>query len=73
MLFGFPVEMDTDSPKLLESRRFKIHSKHFIEMLDKALLMLEKEELEANMKSLGAMHVTYGVKVSWSGVTGEAG
>ena len=24
----------------------------------------EKEELESNMKSLGAMHVTYGVKVS---------
>ena len=59
--------MDTDSPKLLESRRFKIHSHHFVEMLDKALLMLEKSELEANMKQLGAMHVTYGVKVSWDG------
>ena len=60
--------MDTDSPKLLESRRFKIHSKHFVEMLDKALLMLEKEELESNMKSLGAMHVTYGVKVGYKSI-----
>ena len=64
--------MDTDSPKLMESRRFKLHAKHFVEMLDKTLEMLESEQLEENMKSLGALHVAYGVKEEYFPVMGEA-
>lgn len=41
-------------------------------MFDKALLMLEAEQLEENMKSLGAMHVTYGVKEEYFPIMGEA-
>ena len=71
-LFGFPVDMDTDSSKLIESRRFKIHSKHFVEMLDKALFMLEVKLLEENMTQLGELHVTYGVKAEFFPIMGDA-
>ncbi|CAB9516967.1 Leghemoglobin Lb120 [Seminavis robusta] len=71
-LFGFPVDMDTECSKLMESRRFKIHSKHFVEMLDKALFMLEVKRLEDNMKQLGELHVTYGVKEEYFPIMGEA-
>jgi methyl-accepting chemotaxis protein len=64
--------MDTECAKLAESRRFKIHSKHFIEMLDKALFMLEVKRLEENMKQLGELHVTYGVKEEYFPIMGEA-
>lgn len=71
-LFGFPIEMDTDSENILKSRRFKMHSKYFIEMLDKALGMVEAKQMEENMKSLGAMHADYGVKESYFGVMKQA-
>ena len=64
--------MDTESPSLLESRRFKVHAKHFIEMLDTALMMLEAKQLESNMKSLGKMHAAYGVKANYFPIMGEA-
>ena len=41
-------------------------------MLDRALDMLEKKELDKNMKSLGAMHVTYGVKGEYFPIMGES-
>ena len=36
-LFGFPIELDTDSDIMKRSRRFQMHARYFIEMLDKAL------------------------------------
>lgn len=71
-LFGFPIDMDTDSPALVNSRRFKTHSKHFIEMLDSALGMLESSELEKNMKTLGELHNSYAVKPEYFPIMGEA-
>ena len=67
-LFGFPLELNTDSDAILQSRRFKMHSKYFISMLDKALGMVEAKQMEENMKSLGAMHADFGVKESYFGV-----
>lgn len=71
-LFGFPIDMDMTSETMLASRRFKIHSKYFIEMLDKALGMVEAKQMQENMKSLGAMHSEYGVKPEYFPLMGEA-
>lgn len=71
-LFGFPLDMDTDSSSILQSRRFKIHSMYFIEMLDKALGMAEAKQMEGNLKQLGALHSEYGVKNEYFPIMGEA-
>ena len=71
-LFGFPVDMDMNSETMLASRRFKIHAKYFIEMLDKALGMVEAKQMEENMKQLGAMHAEYGVKPEYFPMMGDA-
>ena len=41
-------------------------------MLDRALDMLESKQLEENMKNLGALHVSYGVKEDYFPIMGEA-
>jgi len=64
--------MDTDSPMLLESRRFRAHARHFIGMLDSSLGMLESKELERNMRSLGELHVAYGIKEEYFPIMGDA-
>jgi hemoglobin-like flavoprotein len=71
-LFGFPIDLDTCSESILKSRRFKIHSMYFIEMLDKALGMVEAKQVEQNMKELGQLHNSYGVKVEYFPIMGEA-
>lgn len=71
-LFGFPIDLDIDSDVMLKSRRFQMHAKYFIEMLDKALCMVEAKQIEENMKSLGAMHASYGVKEEYFPIMGEA-
>ena len=71
-LFGFPIDMDVESETLLKSRRFTMHAKYFIEMLDKALSMVEAKCVEENMKALGAMHAEYGVKAAFFPTMGEA-
>lgn len=70
-LFGFPVTIDVESESLLESRRFTMHAKYFIEMLDKTFAMVEADSIEENMKELGAMHAMYGVKAEYFPVMGE--
>jgi nitric oxide dioxygenase len=49
-----------------------MHAKYFIEMLNKALTMVEAKSVEENMKQLGAMHVEYGVKPEFFPIMGEA-
>jgi hemoglobin-like flavoprotein len=71
-LFGFPIDLDMDSEVMLKSRRFKMHAKYFIEMLDKALGMVEAKQMEDNMKELGELHVSFGVKASYFPIMGEA-
>ncbi|CAB9521805.1 Leghemoglobin Lb120 [Seminavis robusta] len=71
-LFGFPLDLDTESEVLLKSRRFRMHSKYFIEMLDKALGMVEAKQMEQNLKELGQLHAAYGVKPEFFAVMGEA-
>jgi hemoglobin-like flavoprotein len=61
-LFGFPIELDVDSNIMLQSRRFQLHAKYFIEMLDKALGMVESKQLESNMTHLGELHAGMGVQ-----------
>lgn len=40
VLFGFPIDVDTDSYELLNSKRFGMHAAYLVEMLDTALNML---------------------------------
>lgn len=70
-LFGFPIEGEL-SDELFTSARFKSHAAYFIEMLDRALNMLEHDQLDENMKRLGAMHVQYGVKPEYFPIMGDA-
>lgn len=71
-LFGFPIDMNVESDAMLESRRFRMHAKYFVEMLDKALSFVEAKSVEENMKKLGAMHVDYGVKPDFFPIMGDA-
>ena len=70
-LFGFPLDLDMDSEVMMKSRRFQMHAKHFIDMLDKAIGMVEAKQIEQNMKELGELHVCFGVKASYFPIMGE--
>ncbi|CAB9520150.1 symbiotic hemoglobin [Seminavis robusta] len=71
-LFGFPIDMDIDSDAILRSRRFKTHSKYFIEMLDRALKMVKAQEMDQHMKQLGELHAEFGVKPEFFPIMGDA-
>ncbi|KAL7561909.1 hypothetical protein ACA910_005112 [Epithemia clementina (nom. ined.)] len=64
VLFGFPIGIDTNSPELLDSKRFLMHASYMIQMLDTALNMLgpDIELLTEIMYELGSKHVRYGVR-----------
>jgi hemoglobin-like flavoprotein len=74
VLFGFPLDIDTHSPELLESKRFIMHAAYLIQMLDMALNMLgpDIELLTEIMTELGIKHVRYGVKPEMFPIMGEA-
>ena len=59
-LFGFPLDMDVESSAILKSKRFKTHAKYFVEMLDRALRMVQAKQLEENLKELGELHSEFG-------------
>ena len=71
VLFGFSADMDTNCDGVLSSRRFLTHAAYFIEMLDKALGMVEAKEIGNEMKRLGEMHVQFGVKEEYFGLMGD--
>ena len=71
LLFGFSIDMDTNSEGVLSSRRFLTHAAYFIEMLDKALTMVENKEIGNEMKRLGQMHVQFGVKEEYFDLMGD--
>jgi hemoglobin-like flavoprotein len=71
-LFGFPIDLDVESDSMISSRRFATHAKYFIEMLDRALSMLEAKSLQENMKQLGALHAGYGVKPEFFPIMGDS-
>mmetsp|Transcript_23450 Transcript_23450/g.50827 ORF Transcript_23450/g.50827 Transcript_23450/m.50827 type:complete len:161 (+) Transcript_23450:293-775(+) len=74
VLFGFHIDVDTDSPKLLESKRFLTHAKYLVQMLDTAFNMLGPDDalLTDIMIDLGGKHRRYGVKAEMLPVMGEA-
>lgn len=74
VLFGFPIDIDTESPDLLLSKRFMMHACYMIEMLDTALQMLgpDIELLTEIMIDLGSKHVRYGVQADMFPAMGEA-
>jgi class 3 adenylate cyclase/hemoglobin-like flavoprotein len=72
VLFGFPADMDVNSEQMLTSTRFKTHAAYFIEMLDRALQMVEAKEIGDNLKRLGQMHSQFGVKEEYFTVMGDA-
>ena len=74
VLFGFPINIDTDSHELLTSKRFLMHAAYLVQMLDTALNMVgpDIELLTEIMHELGAKHVRYGVKPEMFPIMGEA-
>ena len=74
VLFGFPIDVDADSPEVLKSKRFLMHAAYLIQMLDTALNMLgpDIELLTEILTELGEKHVRYGVKPEMFPVMGEA-
>ena len=74
VLFGFPINIDTDSHELLTSKRFLMHAAYLVQMLDTALNMVgpDIELLTEIMLELGAKHVRYGVKAEMFPVMGDA-
>lgn len=74
VLFGFPIDIDPDSPELLNSKRFIMHGSYMIEMLDTAINMLgpDQELLTEIMTELGAKHVRYGVQPEFFPIMGES-
>jgi hemoglobin-like flavoprotein len=73
-LFGFPIDIDVDSPELLNSKRFLAHAVYLLEMIDTALNMLgpDIELLTDIMTELGKKHVSYGVKPDMFPIMGDA-
>jgi hemoglobin-like flavoprotein len=73
VVFGFPMDADPTSSELTSSKRFKMHSSYFIQMLDTALNMLgpDIELLTEIMLELGEKHVRYGVKPEMFPIMGD--
>ena len=63
VLFGFPADVDPQSPALLKSARFALHSKFLLEMMEKTIGLLgeDNETLTKNLTELGKKHVSFGV------------
>mmetsp|Transcript_16406 Transcript_16406/g.21479 ORF Transcript_16406/g.21479 Transcript_16406/m.21479 type:complete len:161 (-) Transcript_16406:161-643(-) len=74
VLFGFPIDIDTDSAELLNSKRFLMHACYLVQMIDTALNMVgpDTELLTEIMLELGAKHVRYGVRAEMFPVMGES-
>lgn len=74
MLFGFPIDLDIDSPDLLQSKRFIAQAVYFWSMIDTSLNMLgpDIELLAEIMAELGKKHVVYGVKPEMFPIMGDA-
>ena len=62
VLFGFPIDVDTNSDELLTSKRFLAHASYLLEMIDTSLSMLgpDIELLTEIMEELGIKHIRYG-------------
>jgi hypothetical protein len=74
VLFGFPIDIDPNSPELLRSKSFIMHASYLIRMLDTALNMLgpDIELLTEIMTKLGAKHERYGVTPEMFPIMGDA-
>jgi Globin len=74
VLFGFPYDMDPNSPDMLTSKRFILQGSYMIKMLDTALCMLgpDVELLSEILHDIGAKHARYGVKREMFGIMGDA-
>ncbi|GAX29564.1 hypothetical protein FisN_24Lh015 [Fistulifera solaris] len=74
LLFGFPIDIDVDSPELLQSKRFIAQAIYFWNMIDTSLNMLgpDIELLTEIMTELGTKHVVYGVKPDMFPIMGDA-
>ncbi|CAB9509104.1 Involved in oxygen transport in the brain. Hexacoordinate globin [Seminavis robusta] len=62
--FGIPLDADPDSPTVRNSLAFRVHSVRFVDMLDRALTMMEAKHLSEEMIRLGAKHGKMGVTPS---------
>ncbi|KAL7577987.1 hypothetical protein ACA910_007603 [Epithemia clementina (nom. ined.)] len=66
VLFGFPIDLDANSPQLRHDKKFLQHATYMVQMLDATFNMLgpDLELLTEIMQDLGAKHARYGVKAA---------
>ena len=75
-MFSFGTEKNvTDDEKMYKSPTFKRHAHGVVNMVDTAVGLLEKGDMDtlvAALKDLGAKHVAYGVEEGHYPVVGQA-
>jgi hemoglobin-like flavoprotein len=74
MLFGYPIDITSESPIITGNKRFLQHAINLIQMFDTALNMLgpDIELLTDMLYDLGKKHVVYGVKKDLFPIMGDA-
>ena len=74
VVLGFPADMDPTSKVVQESPRFRVHSKYFVELLDRAIDMLgpANDVLTDILAELGHDHAKFGVKPQFFPALGVA-
>ncbi|GAX26782.1 hypothetical protein FisN_9Lh047 [Fistulifera solaris] len=74
VLFGFPIDIDTNSSELLQSKRFLTHAAHMMDMMDAALSMFlgpDMDMLHEIIDELADKHRRYGVTAPMFPILGE--
>jgi hemoglobin-like flavoprotein len=64
IVLGFPATMDPNCEEVQKNKRFRAHSKYFVQLLDRALDMIGPADdvLTDILKELGRDHAKMGVK-----------
>jgi hemoglobin-like flavoprotein len=64
IVLGFPATMDPNCAEVQKNKRFRAHSKHFVQLIDRALDMIGPADdvLTDILEELGKDHAKMGVK-----------
>jgi hemoglobin-like flavoprotein len=73
-VLGFPASMDPNSEEVKKNKRFRAHSKYFVQLLDRALDMIGPADdvLTEILEELGKSHAKMGVKPAFFPALGIA-
>lgn len=74
IVLGFPSTMDPNSESVQKNKRFRSHSKYFVQLLDRALDMIGPADdvLTDILEELGKDHAKMGVKPTFFPALGIA-